>query len=394
MSAVWKYAPVDQGELLVLLALADFANDEGRCFPSVETLAEKSRMSERSVQRAVRAMEEAGFLSIEPGGGRHSANQYVIDVDALRAISATKTDPVQPPTEPENTPSDPELRGDNLTPLNPSGVTSTTFRGDTGVTLTVKEETSKEERERAGASAQAGEPPEAPGPTQRGSGKEAFKAAHARWPSYTTDSTPEAERNWFGLEPRERIAAAEAIDRYVEAGKAEGRKATCAFATYLREKRWEKLPPITDAPAARTAPPFGPDWMAIRLAFLLEGPGAMPPPSAFVASIIAGGGERGERERLAYQARAGFRRVRAMDEAAARRCGAAKPREFAPYGAMEPVPVGSATWQAWKAHHDASGWPWLPDPGRMEVVFFPAGGPGALGTFVDYVSREKPRWAS
>ncbi|MBN9272996.1 MAG: hypothetical protein J0J15_22690 [Mesorhizobium sp.] len=45
------------------------------------------------------------------------------------------------------------------------------------------------------------------------------------------------------------------------------------------------------------------------------------------------------------------------------------------------VPVESECWKAWKLEHDLRGWPWLPDPGTMRGVYFPAGGPGGLEAF-------------
>ena len=53
MSQVWKHSKHAGGSLLVLLALADFANDEGICYPSQKTLAKKSRLSGRQVRRTV-----------------------------------------------------------------------------------------------------------------------------------------------------------------------------------------------------------------------------------------------------------------------------------------------------------------------------------------------------
>ena len=47
----------------------------------------------------------------------------------------------------------------------------------------------------------------------------------------------------------------------------------------------------------------------------------------------------------------------------------------------EPVPVGSDLYQEWKAYHELRGWPFVPDPGRQPVVYFPRGGPSALGQF-------------
>jgi hypothetical protein len=50
-------------EKLVLLALADFACDGGECWPSIATLCGKTELGERTVQRAVSALEQAGHLS-------------------------------------------------------------------------------------------------------------------------------------------------------------------------------------------------------------------------------------------------------------------------------------------------------------------------------------------
>ena len=46
MTRVWDESKQRGGALLVLLAIADFADDEGKAFPSVQTLAAKSRLSE------------------------------------------------------------------------------------------------------------------------------------------------------------------------------------------------------------------------------------------------------------------------------------------------------------------------------------------------------------
>jgi hypothetical protein len=51
------------GRRLVLLALADHAHDDGRCaWPSVQTIARKTRMSRRGVQKALRELEKEGRI--------------------------------------------------------------------------------------------------------------------------------------------------------------------------------------------------------------------------------------------------------------------------------------------------------------------------------------------
>ena len=70
MAAAWKIdgGPTDK---LVLLALADRANDEGRdCWPSIKTLGEKTGLSERGLQVSIARLVEQGHLSREVVTGR------------------------------------------------------------------------------------------------------------------------------------------------------------------------------------------------------------------------------------------------------------------------------------------------------------------------------------
>jgi len=61
---VWQHSPVEhRGDLLVLLVLADHAQDDGDgAYPSVETIARKSRLAERSARVALRNLEAAGAI--------------------------------------------------------------------------------------------------------------------------------------------------------------------------------------------------------------------------------------------------------------------------------------------------------------------------------------------
>ena len=76
MSEVWSSAPVSGSELLVLLALADFADDGGECWPAIETLAAKARLKRRATQYAVRTLIDAGLLEVRPNAGPRTVNLY------------------------------------------------------------------------------------------------------------------------------------------------------------------------------------------------------------------------------------------------------------------------------------------------------------------------------
>ena len=78
MSAVWDRGPDDKSELLLLLALADYANDDGACWPSINSLMQKSRLSERGVQSVLKRLAADGWIEIEPGNGRNHTNLYRI----------------------------------------------------------------------------------------------------------------------------------------------------------------------------------------------------------------------------------------------------------------------------------------------------------------------------
>lgn len=61
--AVWRMYAGGGGELLLALLLADYSNDDGTgIYPSVTTMAAKTRQSERTVQYQLRKMETQGWL--------------------------------------------------------------------------------------------------------------------------------------------------------------------------------------------------------------------------------------------------------------------------------------------------------------------------------------------
>ena len=91
MAKIWETGPEKQSERFVLLALADFANDQGECWPSMQRLAEKTCMTERGAQKIVRRLEADGWLTIGTGGGRHGCNQYTINPEPCSPFQEVET---------------------------------------------------------------------------------------------------------------------------------------------------------------------------------------------------------------------------------------------------------------------------------------------------------------
>lgn len=78
MANVWKHAEHEGGTLLILLALADYANQDGIAWPSIKNLASKARLSERQTQSILRDLEKAGEIKIEYETGRSNTNRYTL----------------------------------------------------------------------------------------------------------------------------------------------------------------------------------------------------------------------------------------------------------------------------------------------------------------------------
>ena len=79
MSRVWAHSQRKDGELLVMLALADFANDAGESWPSIPILAQKARLTERQTRRVLTKLEDVGEIRrVKSNGGRNRRNHYFI----------------------------------------------------------------------------------------------------------------------------------------------------------------------------------------------------------------------------------------------------------------------------------------------------------------------------
>lgn len=78
----------------VLISLADNANDQGECWPSIATIGKRTCFSERAVQNAIRWLEEQGYLVADRSNGRHT--RYQVDPTPNPRSSCTPAAPAPP----------------------------------------------------------------------------------------------------------------------------------------------------------------------------------------------------------------------------------------------------------------------------------------------------------
>jgi len=84
ISATWDHSKAQRSDLLLLLAIADEAHDDGTASPDLKSLMDKSRLSRRKVQGACRRLEALGELAIDRLPGRYGTNRYRLILPGLK----------------------------------------------------------------------------------------------------------------------------------------------------------------------------------------------------------------------------------------------------------------------------------------------------------------------
>ena len=168
-------------EKFVLMALADWADDNGtNCWPSVYELSEYLTCSERTVQRLLRELEEGGWIAVvgnHQGGG--TSRNYALNIPKMDAASqvehARREAEKERRRRERKSERNPFTEGCQsvtpvkLTPVTTTtqGVTTTTSRGDTGVTLSTIDPPYIHQRSTNGVSASAPTTPAKPAPAAK-----------------------------------------------------------------------------------------------------------------------------------------------------------------------------------------------------------------------------------
>lgn len=137
MSRVWSESPYDGTRLLIHLALADIAHDDGRFFASQKNLSGKSRCSIEYVRKVINEMIDAGWLQIvTKGSSRGKATVYQLIWDPKKLPNTVVE------SEPLESDELPNSHGDNSPTLIPQPPNSTPYHSSyTTILSTTKSET-------------------------------------------------------------------------------------------------------------------------------------------------------------------------------------------------------------------------------------------------------------
>ena len=109
MNRVWDTNVGSGTGKLVLIALADNANDQGTCYPAMDTIAKKCDLTVQGVRNQIKKLESAGLVQVELRKGRNSANLYTVLPETPNGVGGVKIQ--GPPTALAQTPN-----GVSLTP--------------------------------------------------------------------------------------------------------------------------------------------------------------------------------------------------------------------------------------------------------------------------------------
>ena len=123
----WETPGLTPAERLVLLALADCADRFGRnAFKSETTIADHTRLSLRTVKRAIQALKVDGHITVQELPTNRRSTTYQLFAEYCAALEASEAA---------------ARRGDNVTPPRQTG--SRTGRGDTLSPLEVTREVTR-----------------------------------------------------------------------------------------------------------------------------------------------------------------------------------------------------------------------------------------------------------
>ena len=112
LNAVWKADYGDPSRKLVMLCLADMANKDGVCWPSVATIAKRCNLTKSPILRHLKALQDSGHITIthQFKDGSKTSNRYQVmqrggSVDDTTLVASTTH---RTTIKPQSLPADPK----------------------------------------------------------------------------------------------------------------------------------------------------------------------------------------------------------------------------------------------------------------------------------------------
>lgn len=369
----------------ILLCLADYADpDKAECWPSQAQLSADAEVSERTAREWLQRLEDWGLIARARrtrASGARAADLITLNLAVRVTDGADRCREIKASGEGD---------GESL-PAEFAGRTNR--QPDTDLPATSAEPTGNQCR------AYKEEPPIEPsnGTSQPGAQareRDDFEdpkkidadgwALLKDWPGFAGMPKEPALRIWRSMSAEDRAEAKRKFQPWLALLKAQRKSHVPAPSTYFGQRLFAEAPePGEQKPTALEAKAFGKLWQAWRMKQLLSGAtGHVAGLTIFERGQVESGVADAETLMREKRARAGWPGVNILHEKARMGGSVTVSAALQPLAdLMEKVRVGSDRWQGWQREHEARGWPWLPDPGDHEWVYFPAGGPERLGEF-------------
>lgn len=405
-----KVRGISPTEFRVLMGLADCHNPVYGCFPKQDYLAEGAEIDERSVRRCLISLRSKGHINwIEQREkDRRKANRYSLAFEAgFRAFEVLESsgDAIEnEKSEPDNLSGSSMAATGQELPSEPDSGGRVNRTPESSIEP-VREPVIEPVTEREGGRESDEDDPKSL--RARVKAMEIGRKGSRKWPNALASSTEWATLQFSKLTPEHRRLAEERRDLYLEAcpKDRDGNPKCVALGVYIKDLKFLDVEEAAAAPKPVMAAPFGKAFMARRFRQLLKGyanPGASQVTRQtrldfFAGLIKARGRDKAEdhMRKLGHEIgddgalmfpddfEARMLAQHRMDNGwpgVNRLHDAARNAERVSVGAADeafgeqfrPVKVGGDVWAAWERLHAARGWPWLPDPGRQEWVYFPA----------------------
>lgn len=100
------------------MALADYANDDGICWPSIGRIVKRTKLGTRTVQRTIRKLQVAGLLAVATGGRDSENKRWANTYRLTLGTPATLAPPATVTPLPMTTPPPATVAGDRV-PMTP-----------------------------------------------------------------------------------------------------------------------------------------------------------------------------------------------------------------------------------------------------------------------------------